>query len=306
MKKFTSVCALALVVGACSGSGTNPFAVVDSAAPVVDSTTTAPVSVTNSLTSFTFDGTTLTVTGPGLDEDGVEVTYNRKVGMDVPGYVAYAVQDDALDEHFTAYAQTIGNATAVMAVSGGQFGYFDGGARYTRTGTYEPPSRADVPTAGLVRYAGNYVGLSNVDGPGGDLITPPVGTDPAILPAQAGLVTGEIIINVGFDDNELKGLIYNRNIAASGGNEVLPDIILVPTEINSDGTFSGTTQLGTQDVGAYGGIFAGDNAEGLAGGVNMSEHFDDNRTGEEEYGIFVLGQCNSGVETGGPLCTVDD
>ncbi|WP_390910593.1 thymidylate synthase [Pseudosulfitobacter sp. SM2401] len=309
MKYFTSVCALALVVGACGSGGSNPFSAVDSSTPTTGTpttTSTVPTSVSNDLTSFTFDGSTLTVTGPGFDGDGPELTYTRKAGLDVPGYVAFAAQDDALDDHFTAYAQTIGSATAVLTTSGGSLGYFEGGASYTRTGSYEKPTGDDIPTAGLVRYAGNYVGLSNVDGPGGDLITPPVGIPDEVLPGQAGLVTGNIIINVGFDDNELKGLIYQREITTAGGVLDMPDIILVPTSIDDNGTFSGEAQVGTQTAGAYGGIFAGDNSEGMAGGVHLSDHFLDGTTAEEEYGIFVLGQCNSAVETDTELCAVDD
>jgi len=60
-----------------------------------------------------------------------------------------------------------------------------------------------------------------------------------------------------------------------------------------------------QELGEYGGVVGGTDGESLAGAVFVDEHFGDNLvdssgnsitiTGEDEYGIFVLGRC------GGPL-----
>ncbi|MDB4185685.1 hypothetical protein N9755_00460 [bacterium] len=46
MKRFISVCALALVVGACGGSGTNPFTATDTSTTTTATTTTTTVPTT--------------------------------------------------------------------------------------------------------------------------------------------------------------------------------------------------------------------------------------------------------------------
>jgi hypothetical protein len=76
MKRFTSVCALALVVGACGGSGTNPFTATDTG--TATTTTTVPTAVSsgvpdviaNDVERISFDAENKTLTVTGLTQDG--------------------------------------------------------------------------------------------------------------------------------------------------------------------------------------------------------------------------------------------
>ena len=78
-------------------------------------------------------------------------------------YRAFTAQDKPLNEHTTAYVNTISDVTAALAVTGGQVTYFDGGARFTRSGGYDPVEVSVPNDTGLVNYAGTYIGLSNVN-----------------------------------------------------------------------------------------------------------------------------------------------
>ena len=83
MKRFTSVCALALVVGACGGSGTNPFTATDTSTTTTatTTTTTVPTTVTavssgvpdviaNDVERISFNAENKTLTVTGLTQDG--------------------------------------------------------------------------------------------------------------------------------------------------------------------------------------------------------------------------------------------
>jgi hypothetical protein len=174
MKSYISVCALALVVGACSGS--NPFTVVDAgtgtpATPTTPAATGIPADVQGSLASFSYNAAaqTLTISGISFDEEDITAPYRRRTALDITAqngsvaYEAYTAQDDPLDEHTTAYIKSISDVTAAVAVTGGQFSYYDGGTLFTRTGTYDPVTVSEPDDTGLVSYAGSYIGLSNAN-----------------------------------------------------------------------------------------------------------------------------------------------
>ena len=316
MKRIASVCVLALGVAAC-GDG-NPF----SSTTTDGGTTTGgtgtgsgiPTTLTSDLGSFTFNPSnqTLTVEGVFLDADNQDGVFVRKPSLDVPGYLAFTVQDDPLDQHVTAYVQEISGARAGVVVTGGQFSTFNGGTAYSSDDDFNPPVvNGDT---GLVTYAGNYVGITNLDNDGGDLLPVPAGTPTEIIPGQAAVVTGDIFINVDFNDNSLKGSIFNRVLDANdnqlaGGATTLavPSVDLLPTTIAEDGTFDGNVALtldpNQTDTGDYGGIFGGSDAEVVAGSIFIEDHLIEGTNAEQEFGIFVLGQCGSAVETGGTLCT---
>lgn len=280
-------------------SSTNPFTNGDdegNGGTGTPGTGTIPTAVAGNVTNVTYSpgSTTITVEGIDLDEIPFAAVYRRNAALDVPGYQAYTVQDDPLDRHVTAFVMQSGNTGSVrgaVVVTGGQFNTYFGGTYYERDGGYTPPS-------GQVSYAGNYAGLTNVSGAGGDLLPVPAGTDPAVIPSQAGAVTGEIFLNANFADDSINGAIYNRVFV--DGAIPLPDLALLPTAIADDGTFSGTVEyVGVvgQGIGNYGGIFGGPDAEGVAGGVFLDEwDGQGNPLGlenEQEYGAFVLDQCGT-------------
>jgi len=259
---------------------------------------------------------TLEVEGMSLDEVPYSATYRRAPALDQDGYVAFTVQEDAGDRHFTAYAgQSTGGAVRAAAISSpgprnrAFMDYY-----LERDGAYDPP---DVTTdSGLVTYAGRYVGLTNLGDPNGSDLLPPVSDDPELVVPQALIIHGDTFINADFADNAVEGNIFNRELLDTDLNVIseLPSIVLVVTDIAADGTFAGTVEYDTSDplsgadssilIGSYAGIFGGTDSDSVAGGVQLSQ-FDGvgqnlGLDGEAESGIFVLDQC--GFPGSSPIC----
>ncbi|MEM8579093.1 MAG: thymidylate synthase [Pseudomonadota bacterium] len=263
---------------------------------------TIPESLASDLGSFTYDPAagTLTVQGLVRDEDPFNAVFRRRPALDRPGYVAFSAQDDPLDQHVTAYVQDIGGTRAGIAVSGGQFTFYNAGGAYARDGNYDPVEvQGD---SGLVTYAGDYVGLTNLSGDNTDLAPIPTpGITPGVItPGQSAVVTGQIFINVDFADNNLSGAVYNRVLDANDAQLQPPattlavgDLVFEPTTIDGNGEFFGNVELAgdRQDRGDYGGIFGGQDANAVAGVIFVTDHLIDSSTDEEEYGVFVLGRC---------------
>ncbi|WP_241482206.1 thymidylate synthase [Leisingera sp. ANG-Vp] len=255
--------------------------------------------------SYNATDQTLTVTGVGLDETPFTATYVRKPALDRNGYEAYTVQDNALTEHSTAYVREIEGGQATVVMTGGQFGFFQGGTTYGRTGTFSAPDTEQGP-GGIVSYAGTYIGLLNINGDGGDLITPTPGTAPELLPGQAAEVTGDVFINADFSDNRVKGTVYNRQITDQPAT-IVEDLDLEPTDIASGGTFDGAVSTGGIGVGEYGGVFSGTDAAAVAGSVHATSHiqaFSGSTVPIEEFGVFVLGSCDGASPD--PVCNQPD
>lgn len=284
-----------LCAGLLAGCGGNPFLTEDD--PGTDTgggTTDIPEALRTNVNDVQYDGLTLQIAMDGLDSTPTMVTFDRYAALDVPGYQAFKVQEDALDRMFVALAaESQDGATRAVAVAdGGQFQRYFGGGFYERDGAYDKPDIGPGPGAGQVSYAGNYAGVTNVNGTGADLIPPAPGTDPALLPDQPARVTGDIFMNVNFSDNQVNGTIYNRVIVDSGFS--LLDVILLPTTIATNGTFQGDVEGPTPNeavvTGNYGGIFGGTNSSSVAGVVHLTA-FDAGLEREQEHGVFVLTQC---------------
>lgn len=224
-----------------------------------------------------------------LDTTPVDAVYFRNAALDIPGYTAFSVQEDPLDRMFIGLVARAPGVEGIAAMDGGQFTKFFGGTTFRQVGAYSPHDPSQ-PDNGLVSYAGTYAGLSN--NPiyaSSELLPVPPGTDPAIIPAQATRVTGQIFINADFADNAVNGAVYDRTEWDTGA--ALPDIFLIPTGIAADGRFQGVVQDVEQDgIGNYGGTFGGTGASGIAGGIHIEDYLDGVEN-EEEFGIFVLTQC---------------
>ena len=274
-----------------------------------------PAALAGDLKSITYSpgASTITIEGIALDNTPITAVYNRTPALDRPGYQAYAFQDDPLDRHTTAFVAQSGNSGSVrggVVVTGGNFNRVFSGNYYERDGSYTPPS-ATTPTSGQVSYAGNYVGLLNGGGDGSALLPVPPGTDPAITPTQAGTVTGLIFLNADFADNQVEGAVYNRvwQEGNGGAGQSLRSVALVSTGIGQDGTFHGTQVeydgIIDEDIGDWGGIFGGPNAEGVAGAVVLDEWDGPSDElgidGELEWGVFVLDQCGT-PDANAPVC----
>ncbi|MEL7164132.1 MAG: thymidylate synthase [Pseudomonadota bacterium] len=310
MKRVAGFCMLALGVASC-GDGT-PFGASTTTTTTGtnnNAATSIPEDISSDMSGFTFDpvNQTLTVQGVFLDADGGESVYRRRAGLDVPGYIAFTAQDDPLDQHATAYVAALGDVQAAVAVTGGQFQTFNGGATYGST-TTDFDRAAVAEDTGLVTYAGSYVGVTDIRGDGTDLATVGGTVDPALLPNQAAPVTGNIFINVDFADATLEGIITDRvldpddALLAPGQTTLdVPDIVLLPTGISGDGSFAGDVAVGggtsLDDTGDYGGIFGGDEGQAVAGGIYIIDHLVSTTATEEEFGIFVLGRCGTALQT---------
>ncbi|WP_298675791.1 thymidylate synthase [uncultured Lentibacter sp.] len=301
MKYLLSAMGALSLLAACSGDGTNPFTQPGTTTP---NATPVPALLAGDVSAVAYDASaqTLTVTGVPLISGQQTTQFTRNAALDVAGYEAYSVQDDALSRHVIALVSQSSNSGALRAgvvSTGGQFGQLRNGGYYERSGAYTPPA------TGLVRYAGTYAGLTNIS-ISGDLLPTDPNTPTAILPGQSARTEGDILITVDFSSNVLEGSIYNREIVDTGTG--LPTLMLVSTPIGEDGTFYGTDISyqgdSESDVGDYGGLFGGPNAEALGGIVDLSE-FDNDLLGlenETELGVFVLDSCDSAAGSH-PTCT---
>lgn len=310
--------ALTAVAGLAACGDGNPFTgIVDDDGNAI----AIPEAISSTVQSFNYNPAagTLTLTGTLRDGDTASTTFTRKPGLDQGPYQAFTAQDDPLDEHTTVLVRGLGDVSAAVAVTGGQFTYYSGGARYGRTGDFSPPVPSEITDTGLVTYAGQYVGLTNLNGPNTDLQPVPAGVSAAVEPSQAGPVNGKIFINVSFDDNNVAGVISERTVSSEAfGTINVSNLVFEPGTLNADGSFSGSVELpgNRQEVGEYGGVIGANNGAAAAGGIFAEEHFGDDLrdsggnpitiTGEEEFGIFVLGRCGGPLADASPECSAVD
>ncbi|MCB1343420.1 MAG: thymidylate synthase [Pseudooceanicola sp.] len=284
MKRIILSLAAVAALSACSGG--NPFAEdTDTETPV----TGIPEVLTSDLDGVSYDpvAQTLTVRGVSLDHNNYEVTYKRNSDLDRGGYEAYTTQDNAITQHSTAYVKDINGTRAAVVSTGGQFEHYFAGTVYGRSGEFDPaPVTEDSQ---VVSYVGNYVGLLNTPGDGGDLIPVDPLTPPGARPRQAAEVTGRVLINADFGKMRVQGGVVDRDADGLGA---LEDLALVPTDIDENGQFTEGVTINLQNKGTYGGIFGGSGSSEVAGSLFVKDHIDgvDN---EEEYGIFVLPKCGT-------------
>lgn len=265
------------------------------------STNSIPESLASNLQSASYNPAagTLQLELTSLDAGPRIASYVRTPGLDIGNYQAFTVQENALNRHFTALVAESGDPTnsvqAGVVSDGGQFNRFFTGGFYQRTGPYDPPGGAASPS-GLVSYAGNYAGVTNLDAPGGpNLLPPPGGTNPNRLPAQSARTDGQIFLNVDFGDNTVNGNVSDRTLVDTG--TALPTIVLVEGDIAADGTFLGNVEYNgdpSRSIGAFGGVFGGTDAAAVGGVISLDQFFDDAgiaNNAERERGVFVLIQC---------------
>ncbi len=294
-----TIAALAACDGEQPFSFNNPDDSTDPAVPDPGAGTPAgvPAELARNLSNVSYNANSgvLIVDMQSLDSGDPDAqTMIRRAGIDEGTYDAYTFQDDAFDRFVLAYAkQTPDNAVqGVLAVDGGQFTKYFGGGYYSNDS-----SVYTQPTSGLVSYAGDYVAITNISAPApSQLITPPSGASPDILPGEPIIITGDIFINADFSDLEINGGVFNRQLEQLDGATfptlVLLPVYLTPTTIEADGTFLGDVEDVEQSVvGTYGGTFGGSNASGLAGTLYLDRGFTDAFDNEEETGLFVLVQC---------------
>lgn len=302
--------------GGTDGGGTDTGGTVTPSSPVI-----VPTALAENLTSAKF------VTGTGGEPDTVlikfsaisttplEQTWTRNTALEAknPGYQAYYVQEDALDQFFVALAaiSADGSAYAVAASNGGQFNEINRGALYGRTGDYTPPDVTQTgPGRGQVSYKGKYAGLLNGGGGRDEAlpIPPDRDTSPSEIPVQPAQVTGDVFLNANFGNNIVAGTVKNRSAEIFGTEIGLEDLALTQSDITANGTFAGAVQRPVEmdpdksQVGNYAGAFAGTDASSVAGAVDLEKVYDRNDNeldGALERGVFVLDQCGLTATAGG-------
>ncbi len=305
----------ALLLAGCM-DGTNPFSPVDAGTGTgTDPDNTTDFSeFSNNVQAVSYNQATgqLLIDLAALDrsdEDYPLVAYVRTPALDQDGYIAYTYQDDQLDRHFTAFVAVTpdGVSRGITVSDGGQFNRFYSGTDFIALEPFSNPFGGLVSVDnGLVSYAGTYVGLTNIDATGDQLLPVSAGVDDSLYPAQSAIIKGEIFLNVDFGDMLVNGAVYHREwvnapaalvtesqteLDSSTGLLYLPRLILTHTDISDTGEFLGDIE--TQDlnaIGSYAGVFGGTDATGVAGAI-YSDGFLPTRDGEAEYGIFVLVQC---------------
>ncbi len=317
--------ALVLALSACGGNSLDPDDTGTDTGTDTDGgtdgevTTSTPVTVPTSLSNNLIsakvipgtdgDPDTLLVAISGLDTTPIDATWERKPSLDIPGYQAYFIQEDALDRLFVGLAASSadGSVSAVVAGDGGQFNTFYSGAQYERVGGYTPPDATlSGPGTGQVSYKGKYAGLLNGGGGRDEAIPipPERDTDPQEIPEQPAQVTGDVFVNANFADNLVNGVIKNRTADVDGFSTNLESVVLAPADIAANGTFEGGGQRPAerdpdkQQVGTYGGVFGGTDASSIAGAISIDEVYLADVDPDEalidnalERGVFVLDQC---------------
>jgi hypothetical protein len=300
-----------LLLAACDG---NPLGTGDPEVPVCDTNcpvgaddpVTLPTVLAKNLKAIAYDqaSDSFRITYSSLDTTPTVATWNRRAALDTVGYRAYTVQEDALDRMFVGLAKTStdGSVTAIAAGDGGQFNRVFQGGSYARNGGWSAPAGTSAGGSGQVSYAGTYAGVTNIRAPRpGEILPVPGGTAGEVIPGQPSRVQGDIFINANFTDNAVNGAIYNRVLVDYTFG--LQAVILVPTDIEANGSFTGTTERWVNDdssmavTGDYGGVFGGTGATAVGGLVALTKLYrsDDGTalTGALEQGVFVLQQCGT-------------
>ncbi|MGJ8625705.1 MAG: thymidylate synthase [Sulfitobacter sp.] len=303
--------ALGISLSAC-GSGTAPFGGTTTQTDGSGGGTAGaiPAALAGTVDSFTYNpnSQTLSIQGVEGDNNALNGAYRRRPGLDRVGYQAYTAQDASNGRHSTVYVRDIDGTRAAVVATGVQYQNLYAGGAYSNT-SYTPRVQpgSNEPDSGLVYYTGHYVGLLNGPGSSEDLTPPNNGESPSVTTVQAAEITGDMQMTADFATLNVDGIIYNRRLVdfADPATPTVPaalaDIALQGTTIAADGTFLGVAEQQNQARGEYGGIFGGTGATAVAGIVHVEDHID-NLTNEEEYGVFVLGECVPPLS--GPDCNL--
>lgn len=286
MKKLISVALVTAVLTAC---GESPSSSTDADTPVDNVPVSKATIAVGDMGVASYDDANGTlVVQISLDGDSPLQPYIAAGALN--GYSRFTQQDDALDRKFTAFAGEAddGSIQAVVAMDGGQFNKFFGGAAITQN-TYT------APTTGLASYAGAYVGLTNI-GPGLNI---PVGADDSLTPFDTTPVTGTVFLNADFAGNNVNGAIYDRVFDPEGLAINLQDTVLTVTDFAADGSFDGTAQLPDQvGTGTYTGAFGGTGASHIAGIISLESNFLDKATDSNGDPFVILVDTTNAQETG--------
>jgi hypothetical protein len=287
-KLFPALAALT-ILGACAAAGEGGGSTTPPTPPVTPVDPAAP-QVMGDLQAAEYDATaqTLRVQIPFAGPDQLQAFVRAAEG--VLGYDRFDQQADVLFPAYAAYARqsTDGSVTGVVVADGGQFARFLGGTAVTQANY--------TPDTGLARYQGSYVGLLNIGPAAGGA---PDGSGEA-TPGQSTTVTGHALLNADFNTLKVVGRINDRVADFDGIGVPLPELILIMSDLNATGGFSGSVEQRNADtgttsgIGSYAGTLGGQQAAAIAGMIAIDNFLDDVEN-EFEYGIFVLDRCQPSV-----------
>lgn len=271
-----------------------------------------------------FEGGVLTVQ-VALDGEDLLQEFEQS-GESENGYVRFVQQASPLNRAFSAVAGESSQnreIVAVVTMDGGQFNRFLGGGNLAQ-GAFS------APDGGFSYYSGNYEGLVNV-GPSLSVVP---GAPDAVRPGVASIVTGKVYLFADFVDGKVEGTLYDREVTFDELRAILPEeLVLTQADITSAGRFEAAVELDSSltQVGSYSGAFGGPGASYAGGLVALRNGayrgaldadplpYPDNASEEEidlidainierqaqisayanvptlqEYGLFIIGQCESG------------
>lgn len=262
--------ALLLPLAACAGSGANPVTGGDG--DETTSTSGIPETLSVNLESATFDpdAQTLTITLPPFDGSPGDAEYTRQAALDTGGFQAYDLQENGSSRRYVALFKagtyTQAGAVATNYALANQFG----GTTYGRLDVY------GAPTQGIATYEGSYAAVlttANVD----------TGEGP-------NRVTGEVLLNVDFNQSLIEGEVTNRELIDNAGATVaaMDSVVLRQTAVESGTFFGDVVTAAADDLGDYGGTLGGPNAEEVAGVLVFVP--DGSDASVTEYGAFVAPQ----------------
>jgi hypothetical protein len=289
---------------------------------------------TGDMRAFRFSGGVLEIDMQGVSSSGEFGEFVRRPAMDIaspgpglPGLLAYEFQETALTRSYLAYVATNARNSIVATASadGGQFNERNGGGGWLRTDVYTRPTvpsgttGTPGPETGTFSYIGSYAGVF-VPGPAEAGNPRP----PSLRPGEPWGVRGTIQINAQFEPTGsgnaevVEGGISSRELFDRDGNvipailvdtttigddeELLEDLVLRETTIDSTGQFLGTVEFeGSPNtgIGSYAGAFAGTAASDVAGILLINPIR--NQNGIWEFGTFNLPRCD--LAGAAPLCT---
>ncbi|MEB8386193.1 hypothetical protein OO012_03040 [Rhodobacteraceae bacterium KMM 6894] len=219
---------------------------------------TAEQKLTDDVSAMTYDPATdtLTIGGDPFDLAG---TFERVPQKDVRGFAAFENKTGA--RRYTALVQTDTANGLAAGVVGTPFRLDRefGGTMLARSRTPTMPTNVELT------HVGDYAGVRNV------------GTNNGADTSESFLhrVEGKVRLDLDFFDDRpmgaVEGVIYDRRsmdetevVDEKSQNVAYDDVVLVFTDIDAAGNFSGTATGGT-----YTGIIAGDDAAASAGVVDL-------------------------------------
>ncbi len=256
--------------------------------------------------SISYDAETDTFTVDNLGFDGDNVYTRDDQVASLGPYAVYEATETFYDSvtgepisqiapHKAIYGLSTSGATNFAIVrTGGYIDYGFGGFVYSRNGS------VTLPTSGQAAYSGDYAGLRDFDG-------------------RAGIeyVTGDMTMAIDFEDfndgNAVQGLVYNRRVYDTAGNDVTDDILTAmgtsatalptlvfdvgPGVMDDNGEIAGELRSNTYDAdgvatqyeeGNYYAVLSGSNAEEVVGVIVVTA--DDPRFDAtvRETGGFIL------------------